>query len=112
MQRKPAIINIRGTDCPPELEEKFNRWYDETHIPMLLESGEIKAVTRYKRIDDDNSYPKYAAIYEFENWQAFERYQKSKSLLEAREEIKQSWPDKRYESKWSVQYEVIKSWNK
>ena len=112
MQGKTAIINIRGTNCPPELEEKFNKWYNEIHVPMLLESGEIKSVTRCKRVSDDNSYPQYIALYEFEDWQAFERYQKSKALIDAREEIKQSWPDKRYESKWAVQYEVTKSWNK
>ena len=109
MEAKP-MINIRGIDCPPKLEEKFNKWYNEVHIPMLLKSGETRRATRYKRIGDDEKYPNYIAVYEFENQQAFARFDTSPELDAAVEDAKKTFPDKKYETKWRVQYEVIKTW--
>ena len=30
------ILLIVRTDVAPEMEEEFNRWYNEEHIPLLL----------------------------------------------------------------------------
>ncbi len=108
----PRILNIRGMDCPPELEEKFNKWYSETHIPMLMKNPQMKAATRFKRIGDDKTYPKYVAIYEFDSQGDFDKYNASPEIKAAIEESKQSWPKGGYESKWRVQYEEIKAWKK
>jgi len=35
MADKP-MINIVSTRCQPKDVEKFNKWYNEVHIPMLL----------------------------------------------------------------------------
>ena len=35
MAKKP-IINIITTQCPTDDEVKFNKWYNEVHIPMLM----------------------------------------------------------------------------
>ena len=47
MADKP-VINIVGTRCQPDDDAKFNKWYNEVHIPMLLKCKELKGVTRYK----------------------------------------------------------------
>ena len=109
METKPEkkVILIGGIECPPELEEKFNKWYEEIHIPILLRSGEIEKVTRSKRINDDNKYPNYLMIYEFASIQAFERYEKSQQKAEATAEMKQSWSEGGCERRWRAQYEVI-----
>ena len=112
MKCKQQVINIRGLDCPPELEEKFNSWYNEVHIPMLFESGEIKKVTSFRRISGEDDYPKYIAVYEFEDQQAFERYNSSNALAEARKEARQTWGNRPPLSKWRVQYEAVKTWSK
>ena len=109
---KKSLINLRGMDCSPELEEKFNTWYNKRHIPMLLEIGEIKRVTRYKRVGDDKGYPKYLAVYEFENKEAFNRYNTSPKIAVAIEDLKQTFSEGGVESKWRVQYEVIKTWER
>ncbi|MFC2006117.1 DUF4286 family protein [Chloroflexota bacterium] len=113
MENKP-IINIRGIDCNPEVEEKFNAWYNETHIPMLLNFKGLRSAARYRRIGDDEQFPGYLAIYEFDDAKDFEEYNRSPELEAVREEMKVSWPTepKGYESKWRVQYELIKSWGK
>lgn len=109
---KKSIINIRGMDCPPEMEDKFNTWYNEKHIPMLLEIGEIKSVTRFERLSDDKEYPKYLAIYEFEDQEAFDRYNNSPQLAVVIEDLKQTFPEGTVVSKWRVQYGAIKTWSR
>ena len=111
METKP-VINLRGTNCLPEVEETFNTWYDDTHIPMLLKSGEISEVTRYGRIGDDEKFPKYLVIYQFENLAAFERFEASPEGAAAIKEVKSTWPAGGYESKWRVQYEATRTWKK
>ncbi len=102
------VINVGGVDCPTELEEKFNEWYDKVHIPILLKTGEFKKVTRFKRIGEDKNYPKFLMIYEFEDKQAFARYERHPAMAEALVEMKQSWPKGGpVQRKWRVQYEAI-----
>ena len=107
-----AVINLRGTDCSPEAEEAFNKWYSEVHIPMLIESGEIKGIKRYKRISEDDKYPKYLVVYEFEDREAFERYEASPQLAAAVQDVKDRWRDGGYEPRWRAQYELVESWKK
>ena len=106
------VINVRGMDCEAEVEKKFNEWYNEVHIPMLLKNAHLKSAARYKRIGDDNSNPKYLAIYEFEDIESFEKYNNSPEMAKVLEEMKQTWPTGGFESKWRIQYEEIKSWKK
>ena len=40
------LIHVVATQCQPEFEEKFNKWYNETHIPMLFKHKSMKKVTR------------------------------------------------------------------
>ena len=111
METKP-IINVVATQCKPEEERKFNEWYDEIHIPMLLKFKGITEVTRYKIIGKSPEYPKYMAIYEFESQSAFEAYQTSPELAAAREEMKGTWEGQEFEIRWRVQYEPIKTWER
>jgi vacuolar-type H+-ATPase subunit F/Vma7 len=36
MEHKGRILLIVQTDIESEMEEEFTRWYDEEHIPRLL----------------------------------------------------------------------------
>ena len=52
------------TDIDPEFEAEFNRWYDEEHIPRLLEIPGFLSAGRYVAI---KGAPKYLAMYELED---------------------------------------------
>ncbi|MFC1931373.1 EthD family reductase [Chloroflexota bacterium] len=104
------LINSVATECQPEAEEKFNKWYNEVHIPLLLKFKGIKKVTRYKIVEKSEEHPTYLAIYEFESRQAYEKYLKSPELAAAREEMKETWKDGGFEVKWRVPYDTMKSW--
>ena len=71
-----------GTNCSPDIEDEFNRWYDEVHVPMLLKFHGISAVTRYQILEANEDYPKYLTGYQFESEEAFESYGKSQELTD------------------------------
>jgi hypothetical protein len=106
------LLHFSGIDCQPDQREKFNRWYDETHIPMLLEFDGLKKVERFQRTGRDLNYPEYLALYEFDSLDMFNRYQQSAQLAAALKETADTWVAKGYERKWRVQYETLKRWER
>jgi len=49
------------TDITPEAEREFNEWYNQEHIPQLLEVPGFLSGRRYQSVEGD---PKYLALYE------------------------------------------------
>jgi len=58
------ILLIVRTDVVPEVEEEFNRWYNEEHIPRLLR---VPGVLWAKRGMNTGEGQKYIAVYEHES---------------------------------------------
>lgn len=111
------VFYFVASDCAPGLDEKFNRWFDEVHIPLLLKFNKLKNVSRYRlaelrgeavsRYKPAENWPKYLAIYEFEDLQAVEEYLTSAELDAAREEMQQTWKAGEVEVKWRAHYEHV-----
>jgi len=64
MKSEKHIILIVRTDVMPEMEEEFNRWYNEEHIPRLLK---VPGVLSAKRGTSTADGQKYIALYEHES---------------------------------------------
>ena len=111
MENKP-VIHIVGTRCKPEQEEKFNKWYDEIHIPLLFKFPGMTGVKRWKLLTEDGGYPEYLAIYEFENQSAYEEWQTSPEREAAMIEMNETWKEGMFEVNWRVQYEALKTWQR
>ena len=92
------IINIIATECRPEDDEEFNKWYNEVHIPMLMKYKGIKKVTRYKVIENEGK-PRYLAVYEFDNKTDYDGLSKSPELQAAIAEMNETWKGKMPEMK-------------
>jgi uncharacterized protein (TIGR02118 family) len=93
---KEPILYIVATETTPDKEEKFNKWYDEIHVPMLLGYKGIKKATRYKIANDmgeNKGQATYLACYEFENEEAFNGYLKSPALEAALKDTDNTWKD-------------------
>lgn len=60
MKKETRVIVIVQTDIDPEMEEEFNRWYKEEHIPLLLR---VPGVPSAKRGVSQEGRPKYFSIY-------------------------------------------------
>jgi uncharacterized protein (TIGR02118 family) len=108
MADKP-IINIVGTVCPAQDEARFNKWYNEVHIPMLRKYKGLKGVTRYKIACEAPGSAQYIAVYNFDSVKDFEAFGKSPEFAAAIKEMNQSWP-KGLSIVSRVQYEVIQNW--
>ena len=48
-------------------EQEFNRWYEEVHIPDILDAGGFHTAYRYESVDPAATKAKYLAIYETDN---------------------------------------------
>ena len=106
------IIHVVATECQPEVEEKFNKWYDEVHIPLLFKFKGMRQATRYQKLFETKGYPEYLTIYKFESKEAYQAYRDSPELAYSTEEMNQAWKEGGFEVKWRVQYEPIKTWEK
>jgi hypothetical protein len=73
----PRFMLIVATDVAGEMEEEFNKWYDNEHIPGLLKVPGVLNAQRYISV---NGSPKYFAIYEHENEYVQEKEEYKKIL--------------------------------
>ncbi|MFC1993182.1 DUF4286 family protein [Chloroflexota bacterium] len=108
--RGKSVVFMVATRCRPDQEEKFNKWYNAVHAPMVLKSRGAIGVTRYKLASvkaDEGEYPAYLAIYEFEDTKAWQEFWTGPVLTEAREEMKGTWGDDGFDVEWRVVYEPL-----
>jgi len=109
---KARILNIVATECLPKNDAKFNKWYNEVHIPMLMKFKGLKKVTRYQLTGDKKESAKYLAFYEFDGKEALEAYLKSPEFAAGIGEMQETWKDGGFDIKWSAVYEPIKTWER
>ena len=62
--RKGTGLLMVWCEVPDEIEDEFNRWYNEEHIEERLSVPGILSAARYEAVV---SGPKHLAVYELEN---------------------------------------------
>jgi len=103
------VMLIVGTQCQIKDDAKFNKWYNEVHIPMLMKSGYVKGVSRYKAVGQAGEPPRYIALYKFASFKDYEAHQASPALAAAIKEMQGSWGNN-VELTSRIHYELIKEW--
>jgi hypothetical protein len=65
----PKATVLVFTNCSdPAREKEFNDWYDNTHVPDVLQTPGFKSCTRYELIGEPGpGQGKFMAIYEVES---------------------------------------------
>ena len=112
MEAKP-VITVMGIKCATGLEEEFDKWYMEVHLPNILKSPACDGITHYKKLPTmEGEGPTFVTMAEFKDRQAYEKHHNSPELAAARKIIGERWTDKDYELVWRGVYEPIKSWHK
>ena len=106
------VINVVEVDCQPEVDKKYNEWYNEVHIPMIMKYDGILKATRYQLLHGPQGQSRYLTIYEFKDKDAMDSFPNSPEYAAVDEEMKQTWKGKEFEVKLAAQYEMIKSWGK
>ncbi len=107
---KARVLNIVATECKAKDNAKFNKWYNEVHIPMFLKYKGLKKVTRYKIIDEDSRKRKYIAIYEYDTKEDLDKLNASPEFKAAIEEMQETWKGNMPDIKWAISCEPIKAW--
>ena len=64
MAKKGTGLMIVWADVPGDVEEEFNRWYNEEHLAELLS---VPGVLNAARYEATSSGPKHMAVYELES---------------------------------------------
>jgi hypothetical protein len=58
-------IYVALIDVPEDIEDDFNRLYDEVHVPDLLKVPGVRSAARYRlESADSDEIARYMAIYE------------------------------------------------
>lgn len=115
MSPSPVIWTV-GLQCPPGHEDAFNRWYDEVHVPMLLNGGQVARVSRFRLAPDAHDVapgarpcPRYQTIYEFDDAAAFDAWMAGPDRAAAGADKTTTWADNPYEVIWAGRYDLMTS---
>jgi Domain of unknown function (DUF4286) len=73
-----ALFMVRAT-ITKDKEAAFNRWYNEDHVPQVLQFNGAVSARRYKKILGDDTFD-YMALYEFASEEVFRRFLASDHL--------------------------------
>ncbi len=106
------FILLVANEPSPEVEEEYNRWYTEKHIPDMFAFKGMKKATRFRRIGDGPGTSKYMAVYEFDSEEDLKAFPKSPEMAEAIKDFEVQWKDGGFNHKYGASYEVIKTWEK
>jgi heme-degrading monooxygenase HmoA len=102
-----TAINMVMVDCRAEVEEKYNQWYNEVHIPMCLKYEGMLRATRYRLLNGPAGQARYLTVYEFRDQDAMDAFPKSPECKAATQEMRDSWRREDFAIKLTAQYETI-----
>ena len=59
---------VFSNPASPEVEDEYNRWYDEDHLPLVRSAPGVVGATRYRLDGDPRHAPehRYLAVYEID----------------------------------------------
>ncbi len=78
MSKKGLLIIMAS--MRPDKEEAYNRWYNEDHLPKVLERiPGVLSGRRYKVMEGEEEY-RFMAMYEFVSYEALEAAMKTEQM--------------------------------
>jgi len=87
-----------GTNCTdPSREAEFNDWYNNTHLPDVLETPGIVRATRYQNRDPSQQGAKFLAVYEVE----------TNDIDKTMAELQAALARKRAQGRWTQVIQVV-----
>jgi len=60
------LLTVEANCCDPSREKEFNDWYDNVHVPDILETPGFVRAVRYENTNPSEGQGKYVAMYEIE----------------------------------------------
>lgn len=113
MSQSRSVIAMIGTDCPPEREAEFNKWYNERLVPQVRNFPGLTEVTRFKLdkvLRGNGDYPRYLAIYKFKDKKTSEAWFASPQVNAAIAEFHGMINRGEAVLKYQLVYDTLKTW--
>lgn len=85
-----ALFCVKTT-IQADHDEAFNAWYDEHHVPGMLEYPAVVSGRRYRQLSGDDGF-QYMAVYEFTDRAAMSGFFKSEHFRALMADYQKVWP--------------------
>lgn len=112
---KQDLMHIVGTAWvgDPQKENLFNDWYNQEHLPVLVNMPGILKAERYKKVAGDQSGAPYLATYTYASAQDFDNFQNSPASKLVRRDMEHSFQqDRDFKRIWNAPYFHVSSYEK
>ncbi|MDG4834324.1 hypothetical protein O7627_34215 [Solwaraspora sp. WMMD1047] len=63
----PEYLYLARMNVAPEVEDEFNNWYDEEHLPALAAVPGVRAARRFRALNSDDRLHRYLATYHLDS---------------------------------------------
>ena len=86
-----TVLFVVKATIHPDREAAFNRWYNEEHVPQVLQFPGLVSARRYKALEGEDTY-QYMAVYEVQDQATYERLRDSEHMKALRAEYDAHFP--------------------
>jgi hypothetical protein len=102
-------ILIVASECDAAVEDDYNAWYNDVHLPMFLGYAGLKKASRYRLTGEAPDCARYLAFYEFETAEALAGFSKSEAYAAAVQDFDEKWKNGGFHGKWAASYQRLAS---
>jgi hypothetical protein len=81
----PIVLFVVKATITKEREEAFNRWYNDEHVPQVLQFPGVVSARRYRALEGEDRY-RYMAVYELRDEATYRRLMDSEHMKTLRAE--------------------------
>ncbi len=81
----PTVLFVVKATITKEREKDFNRWYNEEHVPQVLQYPGLVSARRYRAIEGEDRW-QYMAVYELQDEATYRRFIDSDHMKALRKE--------------------------
>src|SRR2546428_11046452 len=74
-----TVLFVVKATIRKDQEEAFNRWYNEAHVPQVLQFKGLVSARRYKALEGEDKY-QYMAVYELQDEATYRRLMASEHM--------------------------------
>jgi hypothetical protein len=103
------LVLIVASECDAEVEDDYNAWYNDVHLPMFMKYEGLKRTSRYQLGSDSPDCARYLAFYEFETPEALAGFTESEAYAEAVRDFDAKWKNGGFHGKWAATYRLLTS---
>ena len=87
----PTTLFVVKATIPREQEAAFNRWYNEEHVPQVLQFPGVASARRYQSLEGEDKF-QYMAVYELQDEATYRRFASSDHMKHLRAEYDAHFP--------------------